>query len=157
MANEPHNLQQEVARTKPFDSVEQEVFLNLVRTASVLNRRFESLFREHRITGAQFNALSIVVGAGREGIFSERIGQRLITADPDTTRIVDRLIKQDLAERDRAEHDRRCVIVRATEAGRNLVRKLKPKIHTLHRKQLGHLTEMELRQLNDLLFRARQG
>ena len=77
--------------------------------------------------------------------------------DPEdaTTRLIDRLVSAGLAARARSEEDRRCVVVTITGEGRQVLRRLRPRVDRLHRQQLGHLGRRQLAELNELLFRAR--
>jgi DNA-binding MarR family transcriptional regulator len=152
---QPRNLREEIGKRRAFEAPEQEAYLNLARTFSILHAAVARLFKDHGLSDPQYNALRIIVGSGAEGIRSETMGERMIAHDPDTTRLIDRLQKAGLVERRKDPDDRRCVKVIATRSGRALVEKLHEPLLELHRAQLGHLKRTELRQLNDLLFRAR--
>ncbi len=155
MNDRPLNLQQEIGNLKAFGFPEQEASLNLARTHALISREFTRLFKEHGISDPQYNALSIVAAAGRDGVFSETIGSRMVTHDPDTTRLIDQLEKVDLVQRSRSTEDRRCVRVSITPQGRRLLLRVRKKVHDLHRRQLGHLSRKQLEQLSRLLFLAR--
>lgn len=151
----PRNLQEEIGKASGFDLPEQEAFLNLLRTHAELAAEFATLFKEFGLSEPQYNALRIVAAAGGRGIRSETIGVRMIARDPDTTRLIDRLVKAGLVSRARSEEDRRCMVVGITDDGRQLLRRLRPRVDRMHREQLGHLDRRELERLSELLFRAR--
>ena len=155
MNDRPRNLQQEIGKLTAFDFPEQEASLNLARTHALISREFTRLFKEYGISDPQYNALRIVRAAGRNGVFSETIGSRMVTHDPDTTRLIDQLEKVDLVRRSRSTEDRRCVRVSITPEGRRLLLRLERKVHDLHRRQLGHLSRKQLEQLSRLLFLVR--
>lgn len=134
---------------------EQEAFLNLVRTMSVLGRDFARLFKGFGISETQYNALRIVAGAGKKGIRMESIGELMVAHDPDTTRLVNRLLDAGYVVKERLEDDRRCSVVRITAEGRGLLKKLRGKVDGLHKDQLGHMKPAELKTLNRLLVLAR--
>lgn len=150
------NLQHEVGKREPFALLEQEAYLNLARTYSVLGGQLATLFKEHGVSDPQYNALRIIAGAGRDGIRSEEIGDRMVAQDPDTTRLIDRLMKAGFVDRDRDPADRRCVLVKVTAKGRRLLDRLHGKVIAVHEAQFASLSRRDLKQLNDLLFRARQ-
>ncbi len=152
----PLNLQQEIGKLKAFRFPEQEASLNLARTHTLISHEFTRLFKEHGISDPQYNALRIVAAAGRDGVLSETIGARMVAHDPDTTRLVDRLVKVGLVERNRATGDRRCVHVSITPEGRRMLRRMRKKVDDLHRQQLGHLSRGQLQQLSRLLFLVRR-
>ena len=147
-------LQDEIKKRNPFDSREQEVALNLARTADRHHGEFARLFKGHGITGAQYNVLRILRGAG-EALPCQEISGRMITQLPDITRLVDRLEEAGLVERSRTTEDRRLVLNRITERGLCLLDRLDEPVIQLHRRQLGHLTDAELDELNRLLVKAR--
>lgn len=110
-------LLNDIKQTKPFHSVSLEVYINVVRTADELNRCTSSLLREQDLTLAQYNVLRILIGAGSAGLPCNEIGSRLITHDPDVTRLIDRLERRQLVARSRDCADRRVVTVRITAEG----------------------------------------
>ncbi len=111
-------LQQVLKQTRPFDSVEQEVVVALqVANARVMEPFTRELRREAGITPAQYNVLRILRGAGAAGLPCGEIAARMIDRDPDVTRLVDRLVKAGLAERERDSADRRVVRVHLSAAG----------------------------------------
>src|SRR5215208_4015649 len=143
-------LQHELHKRNPFDAPEQEVALNLARTADQLQHEFARLFKERGLTEPQYNVLRILRGAGTELPCLEIAG-RMISHLPDITRLVDRLEGAGLVKRSRTEADRRLVLVRITERGRQVLDGLDGPVLELHRKQLGHLTAEEMAELNRLL------
>jgi DNA-binding MarR family transcriptional regulator len=149
------DLQHEIKQPKPFRSLEAEVFLNLLRTSTVLVGALSDLLREHELTQPQYNVLRILRGAPRAGLASGEIGGRMVSREPDVTRLLDRMEARALIERQRGTVDRRVVTVRLTSAGARLVDTLDEPIQEMHRRQLAHLTPDELRTLNTLLQRAR--
>src|SRR6266478_1928499 len=92
-------LQEELKQNVPFTSREQEAYLSLLRTADALQSRVEAKLKEFGLTGTQYNALRILRGAGEDGIPCSDIAERMITRDPDITRLLDRLQKRGLVER----------------------------------------------------------
>lgn len=76
---------------------------------------------------------------------------RLVTRDPDITRLLDRLEKLGLVTRTRDGADRRVVISRITPAGLQLLKKLDAPVNDLHRSQLAVLGPDGLQQLTQLL------
>lgn len=153
-------LKDEIGKRKPFDTPEQEAYLNLMRTESILCADFEALFRPVGLSEATYNALRILRGAtlgenppGKRSC--HEIGEQLVARVPDVTRLIDRLETQGLAERQRCSDDRRVVYVSITRKGLDLLGKLDQPTLELHRSQMGHMTRAELSELNRLLVKAR--
>ena len=95
------NIQSELKQNKPFSSREEELVLNIIRTADQLQRGLAQLFSDLGLTGTQYNALRILRGAGEAGLACGEIADRMVTRDPDITRLLDRLDKQGLISRNR--------------------------------------------------------
>ncbi|HEU0052413.1 MAG TPA: MarR family transcriptional regulator [Longimicrobium sp.] len=146
----------EIKQNKPFPSTEEEAWLNVQRTANVLAQGLTELLKQHDLTTTQYNVLRILRGAGEKGLTAGDIGDRMITRDPDVTRLLDRLEKRGLVERWRCTHDRRVVWTRITRAGLEVIGPLDAPITALHARQLGHLGPDRLRELIDLLEAARE-
>jgi DNA-binding MarR family transcriptional regulator len=148
-------LAAEIHKKKPFDSPEQEAWLNLIRTASVLAEPGERLFKKHGLTEATYNALRILRGSGQAGRACTGIGCDMVTRVPDVTRIVDRLEKQGLAVRTRVPEDRRVVLIKITDKGLALLARLDEPIRQIHREQFAALSRAEVLEPSRLLEKAR--
>lgn len=150
------DLRDELRQRKPFTTLEQEAFLNLLRTQAELSDSFEQMLRPHGVSGTQYNVLRILRGAAAEGLCRNEIRDRLLTRMPDVTRLLDRMEEAGLVTRARSAEDRRQVGTRLTERGRELVDQLDAAVAEEHRSRLGHLSEGQLRTLVDLLTQVRQ-
>ena len=153
----PHGLQAELKQKLPFVSREQEAYLSLLRTADALQAQVETRLKEFGLTGTQYNALRILRGAGSEGLPCREIGERMITHDPDITRLLNRLEDRGFVERTRARHDRRVIYGKITAAGLKLLREMDNPIEKYGREMLRHVGQEKLRQLIELLELARGG
>jgi DNA-binding MarR family transcriptional regulator len=152
----PGKIQQEIQQTKPIPSLEEEAYLNVQRTANMLLQGLTEVLRRHDLTPTQYNVLRILRGAGDKGLTAGEVGDRMITRDPDVTRLLDRLEKRGLAERWRCTHDRRVVWTRITPAGLASIAPLDDEIAQMHLSQLGHLGEERLTSLIALLESSRE-
>ena len=150
-------LKDEIQKVQPFAEPEQEAFLNVVRTADVLSRPFEELSKGTGLSATQYNVLRILRGAGKDGLPCGQIVERMITRDPDMTRLLDRLQKRDLIARARDAADRRIVRANITAKGLNLLATLDQPLVEMHRRVLGHMGKRRLAQLIELLEEARGG
>jgi DNA-binding MarR family transcriptional regulator len=148
-------LQADIKQSRPFSRIEEEAYLNLLRTADALLQRESAMLKQHGLSQTQYNALRILRGAGEDGLPCGEIAERMITHDPDITRLMDRLEARGWVERSRSERDRRVVTARITPSGIELLDPLDEPINELLGRMLGHLNEANLRQLIDLLEQAR--
>jgi len=135
-------------------SSEEAAFLDLLRTTDMLSRGLVTILKPEDLSSTQYNVLRILRGAP-EGLPCGEIAKRMITRDPDITRLLDRLEKRGLISRSREARDRRTVMARITGAGLKLLARLDEPVQAAHRKQLGHLARGRLRLLTDLLREAR--
>ena len=148
-------LKQEIAQARPFSSHAEEALLNLLRTADCLQRAMQRATRNHGITSTQYNVLRILRGAQPDGLTCASIGERMIAADPDITRLLGRLKAMALIRQQRDKRDRRIVRTHISAAGLNLLTELDPIIQKLPAQLLGHIESAELMHLVHLLERAR--
>ena len=148
-------LKDEIRPARPA-SFEQEVFVSAQRAADWLMRDFEELLKPHHLSPTQYNVLRILRGAAANGMACHEIAERMITRDPDMTRLLDRLEEHDLITRSREKQDRRVIRTRISHQGLHLLKQLDDSVRTLHRRQLGHLGEKRLRLLAKLLQLVRE-
>jgi DNA-binding MarR family transcriptional regulator len=144
------------AKHRRFDSLEQEVFLNLWRTYDRLRAFEDELFGQYDLTPQQYNALRLLHAERPDSIPTLVLARRLVSRAPDITRMLDRLEERGLIERDRPAANRRVVRVALTEAGRVLLQSLQEPVRACHVRQLGHLPPKELKHLIALLRAARR-
>ena len=133
---------------------EEGVFLDLLRTTEMLSRVLGRVLKNADLSSTQYNVLRILRGAP-EGLPCGEIARRMITRDPDITRLLDRLEKRSLISRAREVKDRRTVMTRITAAGLKLLASLDEPVQEAHRKHLGHLGRERVQALTELLRDAR--
>jgi DNA-binding MarR family transcriptional regulator len=144
------------AKVRRDGSPEEAAFLDLLRTADMLTRRADWVLKADDLSHTQYNVLRILRGAP-QGLPCGEIASRMITRDPDVTRLLDRMEKRGLISRCRESRDRRLVLARITPTGLALVNRLDEPVQKTHREQLGHMGKDRLRALAELLAAARAG
>lgn len=143
-----------IEKRRQAGSPEEATFLDLLRTSDMLTRRMVGVLKTADLSPTQYNVLRILRGSP-EGLPCGEIAGRMITRDPDITRLLDRLEKRGLVSRCRETEDRRTVLTRITPDGLSLLAGLDEPVQEGHRKQLGHLGRERLRKLTELLRAAR--
>jgi DNA-binding MarR family transcriptional regulator len=131
--------------------LEDQLFVSLLKAADSLSQEAERLLKSAGLTGAQYNVLRILRGAEPDGILCRGIAERMISRDPDMTRLLDRMEKHDWITRQRQKDDRRVIKTRITAEGLNLLKKLDQPVRDLHERQFRHMSLTRLRQLAELL------
>jgi len=135
-------------------SPEETAFLDLFRTCDLLSRGPAEVLKGEDLSPTQYNVLRILRGAPK-GLPCGEIAGRMITRDPDITRLLDRLAKRGLIARRRETRDRRVVLTKIAPEGLEVLARLDGPIQQSHRQQLGHLGRERLKKLADLLEAAR--
>lgn len=149
-------LQDEIKQLKPFESLQAEVFLNLVRTTDALTRGVEDILKLAGLSHAQYNVLRILKGAGEGGLCCREVGDRMVSRDPDVTRLLDNMERRGLVARTRDRRDRRVITVRVTDTGLKILKDLDAPLSAYNRKLLIHMGEDDLHKLIELLEAARE-
>ncbi|HVM76292.1 MAG TPA: MarR family transcriptional regulator [Candidatus Saccharimonadales bacterium] len=135
----------------PVTPIEDALFVTILKTADRLAQQAEQIIKPSGLTATQYNVLRILRGAGPEGLPCRVIGDRMISRDPDMTRLLDRLEKQGCITRERQTDDRRVIKTRITAEGLKQLKKLDQPVHELHQSQFRHMSGAKLNQLADLL------
>ena len=135
---------------------EEAAFLDLVRTTEMLSRPLTQLLKTEDLSANQYNVLRILRGSP-DALTCGEVGNRMITKDPDITRLLDRLEKRGLVSRCRESKDRRVVLTHIAPEGLKLLARLDGPIQDTHRHLLRHVGQDGLRTLTRLLAAARSG
>jgi DNA-binding MarR family transcriptional regulator len=135
--------------------IEDQLFIALLKTADGLSQEAERFLKAEGLSGTQYNVLRILRGAEPDGLPCRGIGERMISHDPDVTRLLDRMEKRGLIRRERQTADRRVVKTRITPQGLSLLKALDQPVHEVHKRQFRHMTAARLKSLAALLEEVR--
>jgi DNA-binding MarR family transcriptional regulator len=138
-------------RSSTREPLERQVYLLLQHVSGELVHELSTLLKPDGITPEQYQVLRILHEAGTTGIPLSLIAERSPAGDPDVTRLIDRLEKRGLAQRERDSEDRRVITATITADGRRLFRKLEKPVAALHDRQLETLGRRGLADLRKLL------
>ncbi len=148
----PHAIARAIKQQRAFASREQEVMLGLRLAADRVTDPWRQFLKAKAdLTNGQYNVLRILRGSHPEKLTAGAIAERMLTRDPDVTRLVDRLVTRGLAERTRSERDRREVETGITPKGLALLADLDPHVKRLPKALLGPLGDRRVKQLATLL------
>jgi DNA-binding MarR family transcriptional regulator len=151
----PPTISEEIQQSKPFRSRSQEAYLALLRTADDSKRYISRVLEPAGVTLQQYNVLRILRGAGREGLPTLEVGERMLERTPGVTRLIDRMERKGWVERSRCTEDRRRVWCKITEPGLSLLGKLDQPVNEVDEVFLDVLDEEELSALVGYLDRIR--
>ncbi|MEH0154953.1 MarR family transcriptional regulator [Limibacter armeniacum] len=141
-------------KQKEFKDEWQKLSVNLTFTHGWAMGKLKDYFNQFDITLQQFNILRILKGQYPSPISTSIIRDRMIDKMSDTSRLVDRLSKKGLVERETCKTDRRLVDVIISQAGLDLLETVDKQYQAL----IGiynNLSEEEAKQLNMLLDKLR--
>ena len=147
----------------PVQNCSEPAFRALIRTFGLLRRVQEPFFNRLGVSASQAGVLVAIHRAEREGMSWLRLtdlGDRLIIRPPSVTGVVDRLVKMGLVERTSVANDRRAKVVSLTDAGREMVARLRDAMPGQAESILSALSPEErelLRHLLELLGTRLQG
>lgn len=125
------------------------------RTANHLRRELHGMVRAYGLTWTQYNVLRVLRDEAAEGLTCSELGSRLAAADPDVTRLLDRLTKQRLVRRQRDIRDRRSVVTAITPEGRQLLASVSLSLDAQIRGLFDHIAPARLQLLVELLEEMR--
>ena len=137
-----------------FSSPQEEALLNLMRSADCLHRAMQQRLKPSGLTLTQYNVLRILRTSQPDGLTCSAIGRRMITPEPDITRLLARLKTQKLVSQRRDLHDRRVVWTHVTSVGLELLATMDGVVEQAPRELFGELTQVEIQALTRLLKKA---
>jgi DNA-binding MarR family transcriptional regulator len=152
----PRALHAELKSARPFDLLEEEAHLSIVRTAAQLEHASAQMLKPYGLTPTQYNVLRILRGAGPGGLCRNEVGTRLLRQVPDVTRLLDRMTELRLIGRQRSDSDRRLVRTHITPKGLELLASLDQPVRQFHRDALKQINQSKLRGLVEILAEVRQ-
>jgi DNA-binding MarR family transcriptional regulator len=147
-------LKDEPEPVQLFESPAEAAFVRLEWFTDHLRREIHLVLRPYGLTWTQYNVLRILRSDPSDGITCSELGSRLAGADPDITRLLDRLARQRLVHRRRDVRDRRAVLTEITDEGRQLLESIGPTLDDKIQDLFGHMAPPRLQLLIELLDEA---
>lgn len=151
---------QGVTTKQPADAMgietpEERVLIALIRAAWAASVQSNVIVRNAGLSPSQYNVLRILRHAGGEGLSRKGIGERMVTPDPDLTRILSGLTRMRAVSTRRSSVDRRSRVSVITERGRTLLDGLDDDVRSAAIASLSGLKPAQLERLEGLLEAVR--
>ncbi len=149
-------LKSDLALTRPFNTLAEEVLMGLIRTTWQVTSRVNTVYASAGLTPSQYNVLRILRGSLGGPLSCTEIGERMVTRDSDLTRILDGLKRRCLISRRRSKKDGRRIENHLADAGLALLATLDRPLVAIVGEQFDHLGPDQLERLADLLEAVRR-
>ncbi len=136
-----------------FRNEYQKATVNIIFSANWLHEKINVFLEEEDITQQQYNIMRILRGS-QKPLSTLQIRERMLDKMSDTSRIVERMLKKGLVEKNICSSDKRLVDVVLSKEGYDILEKLDRKNDEIDR-VLQHLSVEEAETLNRLLDKMR--
>jgi DNA-binding MarR family transcriptional regulator len=147
-------IEKEIHQTAPFISEFHKMAVNILFTASWLDRIHSKNLKPFGLTPQQFNILRILRGQHPKPAGINMLIERMIDKSSNASRLVDRLAGKGLVYKQINEADKRAVDVVITDAGLDVLSKIDADRMVLE-KWLHAITEDEAKEINRILDKLR--
>ena len=147
-------LEDEIRQDKGFKSQQQKAMVNIFYTEGWLRNRLSETLKPHDLTSQQYNVLRILRGSNPKPISTSCVRSRMLDKMSDVSRIVDRLFKKALVDKQVCSTDKRLVDVFITEAGLTVLDKIDESVDGMD-KMFTSITDEEAATLNEILDKLR--
>ena len=143
-------------RQEKFRNARQKAMLNILFTNGWIAEKMKGILAPEDITAQQYNILRILRGSFPKPLSTLQIRERMLDRMSDTSRIVDRLVAEQLVKKVVCAKDRRVVDVTITDKGQALLKKLDVSVNHIDDIVSG-ITDKEADTLSKLLDKLREG
>ena len=138
-------------------SIHAIAYFNLLKTVSWVEEIVKGALKPFNLTHAQLNALYILYENDPGPVSANELKERILVANPDVTRLLDRLVVKGFVHRETCPDNRRKIDISLTEPGK----KLFLEAHQAAKASLGNffeqqITENEAIELRRILHRMRE-
>lgn len=146
-------IEEEIKQSKQIDQLTKSV-INILYTNNKINDRFRATLKEFKINQSQYNILRILRGKGDECANCGQLREVMLDKNPDVTRLCDKLVDMKLIEREINSKNKREMLLKINENGKEILDKIEPKMKGAM-KIFDNLSSREHRLLSDLLDKFR--
>lgn len=137
-----------------FRNQRHKTLVNILFTSNWVIERLKQIFDHEDITHQQYNILRILNNS-KTPLSTLKIRERMLDKMSDTSRIVERLLKKELVNKQVCSHDKRLVDVTISVKGKQLLKRLDKKSEYLDA-IVSSLDNNEIESVNALLDKIRE-
>lgn len=146
---------EEAIKTSSPLTLATKTVINIMYTSRIVEESVLQVLKEYDLSTQQYNVLRILRGQKEIAANLSTVQERMIDKSSNTTRLIDKLIKKNLVQRQICKDNRRKIELFITQDGLDLLKKLDPVTDTNNKLQMENLSENELHTLNTLLDKLR--
>lgn len=146
---------EEQIQTKKKLPLYKRALINTIYTSNWITDEMNSVLKPFDISTQQFNVLRILKGREGKATNLSTIQERMIAKNSNTTRLVDKLIKKGLVEKQICETNKRKVEIYITQNGISFLEKVNLSVEDREIEITQSLNKEELENLSNLLTQLR--
>ncbi|MEI6507123.1 MAG: MarR family transcriptional regulator [Bacteroidota bacterium] len=146
-------LEKEIQQPK-FKSEKHKAVLNIFFTSGWLGCQQQRFLKEHGLSPQQYNVMRILRGQKGNPITINGIQERMLDKSSNASRLIDKLVEKNLADRVISKIDRRQVDIIITEKGLSLLKRIDSEIENMENFH-SNITEKDAKELNRILDKIR--
>ncbi|MCL6524774.1 MAG: MarR family transcriptional regulator [Thermoflavifilum sp.] len=147
-------IEQAIKQTK-FQDVYQKALINLIYTSNCLRDEQVKALKTYDLLPQHFNVLRIIKGRHPKPVSPGEIKEVMLDKANDLTRLLDKLERKQLIQRNLCPTNRRKMDITLTDAGLKLLDQLNLIMEQFHLKLRNRLSEREADTLSHLLDKMR--
>lgn len=137
-----------------FRNSSHKTLVNILFTSNWILEKLKQFLESEDITPQQYNILRILNNSDTP-LSTLKIREQMLDKMSDTSRIVERLLKKELVNKQMCRHDKRLVDVTISEKGLQLLDRLEKKSGELD-SVISNLTSKDMDTVNQLLDKIRE-
>lgn len=133
------------------NNLEENTVYSLAHTYSLIEKKIEEYLKQFNLSATKFNCLMVIKHQGKDvGLSQTEISKHLIVTTSNVAKLLDRMYKEDLVERQEQKEDRRFNRIKVTKKGSDILDQIWPGYKSIIQELTGLLTYEELQQLYNL-------
>jgi DNA-binding MarR family transcriptional regulator len=142
---------------KDSRSIHAVAYFNLLKTGSWIEERIKTALKPFSLTHAQLNVLHVLMESDPTPVSAKELKEKILVANPDITRLLDRLVNKGIVHRMTCPENRRKIDISLTDHGKDLFEKA----HLSAKQAVDNyfedkISEKEAKKLRKILHKLRE-
>ncbi len=129
----------------------RKLITTIVKKSTEFTEAIAHVLKEEKITIQQFNVLRILRGRKGDPANLQDVSKDMLHSNSNTTRVVDKLVVKEYAQRVQCSNDRRQIEITITETGLKLLSRLDLKVDERESELVKNLSNSEVQVLIEYL------